>query len=139
MQWSDVIKPVSEKHLRQFAGLFLVIFLGLAAWRWFGGNRGVVTMWMGGLAVVIGGVGLIAPAAVRPIYTGWMIVAFPIGWTVSRIVLGTVFYVVMTPMAWVFRLMGRDQLMLRRSSAATGTYWRPKRKPEGQASYLRQF
>ena len=36
-----------------------------------------------GLAVVIGGVGLVAPAAIKPVFVAWTVLAFPIGWTVS--------------------------------------------------------
>ena len=36
MQWSDIQFRPPEKTLRQFAGLWLVCFGGLAAWEWFG-------------------------------------------------------------------------------------------------------
>ena len=137
MQWSDVIKPPPAKQLRQFAGLFLIVFLGLAAWRWHSGQRGAITIAMGAIAIVVGVVGLIVPAAVRPIYTGWMVAAFPIGWTVSRIILGTVFYLVITPLAWIFGLTGRDVLSRRRRTATT--YWQNKGQAAPHASYFRQF
>ena len=137
MQWSDVIKPPSQKTLRQFAGLFLVIFLGWAALRWFGGKQGVVTQVMAGAAILFGVPGLLVPTLIRPIYTGWMIAAFPIGWTVARLVLGIVFFLVVTPIAFVFRLMGRDALHRRR--AAPATYWKDKPQASGLSDYLRQY
>jgi hypothetical protein len=137
MQWTDVIKPPSTKMLRQFAGLFLVVFLGLATWRWFHGQTGVWTNALAALAVIVGVTGLVFPALVKPIYTGWMIAAFPIGWTVSRIALALVFFVVLTPLAAVFRMMGRDLLRLRRQRA--DSYWVTKRQPGGTGDYFRQF
>ena len=137
MQWSDVIKPPSKKVLRQFAGLWLAFFLGLAAVRWFGGKQGTLTQVMAGAAILIGVPGLLMPAFIRPIFTGWMIAAFPIGWTVARVVLAAVFYLVVTPIAFVFRLMGRDVLHRRRATPVS--YWTDKRQAGGPADYLRQY
>lgn len=136
MQWSDVSKPVPPRQLRQFAGLFLLVFGALAAWRWFGGRPDAWAIGLGVAAVVVGAAGLIYPPAVRPIFTGWMVAAFPIGWTISRLVLSFVFFVVMTPLALVFRLFGRDALYLRRGRRAT--YWIPKAQPGGPQEYFRQ-
>jgi hypothetical protein len=137
MQWSEVIKPPAPKVLRQFAGLLLVLLVSLAAWRVYTGRADAWAATLALVGVVAGGVGLAWPAAMRPIFTGWMIAAFPIGWTVSRVVLGIVFFLVITPIGWVFRLRGRDLLALRRPSKPT--YWQPKRPTAGHASYFRQF
>ncbi|MEO7192307.1 MAG: SxtJ family membrane protein [Vicinamibacterales bacterium] len=135
MQWSEVTKAPSQKHLRQFAGLFLVIFLGMAATRWFGGRHDLTARVLAVAAVVVGVTGLAAPSLVRPIYTGWMIAAFPIGWTVSRLVLLAIFFLVVTPIGLAFRLFGRDALHLRRHTPTT--YWTAK--PQAKtADYLRQ-
>jgi Saxitoxin biosynthesis operon protein SxtJ len=138
MQWSDVVKPPPTKMLRQFAGLCLVVFVGLAGWRAWRGHAGTVTWILAAFGAVVGGVGLVAPQAIRWVYTTWMIVAFPIGWTISRLMLLLLFYGVFTPIAFVFRLRGRDPLRLRARAAATGTYWQPKPKPATAADYFRQ-
>jgi hypothetical protein len=122
--------------LREFAGLWLVFFLGAAGLRWYRGHHDQWTMAIAILAIVVGGVGLVAPRLMRPIYTGWMVAAFPIGWTVSRVVLGAIFFLVITPIAWAFRLTGRDVLQRRRRSPAT--YWMDKRQSGGAAEYFRQ-
>jgi len=137
MQWSDVTRPPSTRVLRQFAALWLVCFLALAAVRWYGGKQGAATVVMGSAAVLIGVPGLILPAVMRPIYTGWMIAVFPIGWTVARIVLSAVFYVVVTPIGLLFRMLGRDVLHRRRASRST--YWTEKPQARAAADYLRQY
>ena len=137
MQWSDVIKPPPDRMLRQFAGLSLVIFGGIAAWRWFSGIVDGWTIGWAAAAVLIGGIGLIAPRAIRPVYQGWMVVAFPIGWTVSKVVLGAMLYLMFTPVALVFRLIGRDVLRLRRTQP--DSYWQPKPTAKSGEEYLRQF
>jgi hypothetical protein len=137
MQWSDVVKPPPTRTLRQFAGLFLVVFLVLAAWRWWGGRPDGTAIVLAAAALLVGIPGLIVPSLVRPVFTGWMIAAFPIGWTISRVVLGVVFYGVVTPLAFVFRTAGRDVLRLRRRSP--GSYWLAKRQPDSASDYFRQF
>jgi hypothetical protein len=135
MQWTDVTAPPSTQKLRQFAGLCLLVFGGLALWRASHGQMGVETSIMAGLGVGIGGLGLLRPAAVRFIYTGWMIAAFPIGWTISKVVLGVLFVIVFTPIAIVFRLIGRDALRLRRGSGQS--YWTTKPQASVE-SFFRQ-
>jgi protein-S-isoprenylcysteine O-methyltransferase Ste14 len=137
MQWSDVTKAPSTRTLRQFAGLWLVVFGGLALWRAWHGQTGVWTDVLGAAAVIVGVAGLVMPAVVRPIYSGWMIAAFPIGWTVSKITLGGVFYLVFTPVAALFRIMGRDPLWLRRGRRET--YWTAKATARSGEEYFRQF
>jgi len=137
MQWSEVVKPPSEKILRQFSGLFLVFFLALAGRRAWHGHTDGWTVGLAALAVAVGLLGLVRPSAVRFIYTGWMIVAFPIGWTISRIALGLVFYVIIAPVGFVMRAAGRDELRLRHPDRPT-SYWRPKPGPENAPEYFRQ-
>jgi TRAP-type C4-dicarboxylate transport system permease small subunit len=135
MQWAEVIAPPKEKVLRQFAGLFLVFFLGVAAWRAWRGQADAWAIGIAVMAVAVGLLGLVRPSAIRFIFTGWMIVAFPIGWTISRLALAIMFYVVITPVALVFRAIRRDELHLRRGGTS---YWKSKHGPEHVRQYLRQ-
>jgi Saxitoxin biosynthesis operon protein SxtJ len=123
--------------LRQFAGLSLVVFGGLAAWRLWHGQIDLWTYVLGAVAVLIGVTGLIAPAMVRPVFTGWMIVAFPIGWIVSHVALGLMFFLIFMPVAVVFRMTGRDALRLKRKM--DGSYWLAKPASRSGDEYLRQF
>jgi TRAP-type C4-dicarboxylate transport system permease small subunit len=137
MQWSEVVKAPSRKVLRQFAGLFLLFFLAVAGRRVWHGQADAWAAGLAALALGVGLIGLVRPSAVRFIYTGWMIVAFPIGWTVSRIALALVFYAIIAPVAFVFRATGRDELRLRRPDRRE-SLWRPKPAPESVREYFRQ-
>jgi len=136
MQWSDVTTPPTRKTLRQFAGLWLLLFGAIAAWRAWHGDVGTGTQALAAIAVLIGGLGLAHPPAMRWVFTGWMVVAFPIGWTVSRLMLAALFFLLFTPIALVFRLMGRDALRLGRPSG--GSYWTTKAQPGNVRDYFRQ-
>lgn len=137
MNWSDVVKPASSRTLRQFGGLSLVVFGGLAAWRMWHGDTGALTVVLAAAAILVGVLGLAVPGAVRPVFTAWMVLAFPIGWTVSRIILGLMFFLMFTAVGLVFRLAGRDALHLRRTGR--DSYWVPSRGARSGAEYLRQY
>ena len=90
------------------------------------------------MAVAVGVLGLARPAAIRPVFVGWMVLAFPIGWAVSNLLLAAVFYGLFTPLAVLFRLLGRDALALRARPGAA-TYWVPRPAPADVRRYFRQF
>lgn len=136
MRWSDVTARPPDRLLRQFAGLCILFFGGLAAWQ---GLRGSTTAaWvLGLLAAAIGPLGILRPQAIRWFYAAWMAAAFPIGWTISTCVLVLLFFLVFTPIAVCFRLLGRDALRLR-SRAEADTYWIDKPLVTDPRSYLSQ-
>ena len=137
MQWSDLPLNPSRRTLRQFAILWILFFGGLAAWRWFALDQRTLAVTLAVLGATIGSLGLIAPSVVRPIFVGWTVMAFPLGWVVSRVVLLLIFGLVITPLGIIFRLRGRDVLQLRRSSRQT--HWSPKPTVSDSSSYFRQF
>jgi Saxitoxin biosynthesis operon protein SxtJ len=137
MQWSEIQFNPPQRTLRQFAGLWMVFFAGLAAWQ--GLLRGHV--WLGVslaiLAVTLGPFGLFKPQSMRWIYVSWIIVAFPVGWTVSRIALGLLFYGVFTPVGLFLKLKGRDPLR-RRPCPNEESYWTTKPMPTNVRRYFDQ-
>ena len=137
MQWSDVTAPPPAKTLRQFAGLCLVVFPALALWRVWRGQPDAPAAALAAAGLMLGAVGLLRPMAIRWIFTGWLVVAFPIGWTVSRLALGLLFFGLITPLALIFRLAGRDVLHRRRVSGTS--YWTTKARPADVREYFRQF
>ena len=137
MQWADVVRTPPAKQLRQFGALWLVFFLAIAGMRWWNGHVNAATWVLAVGAVVIGVGGMVWPAFVKPIYKTWMVAAFPIGWTVSRLALGTIFFGILTPVGALFRARGRDPLRLRRGTHET--YWTAKRTSRAASDYFRQF
>jgi hypothetical protein len=138
MQWSDIPFSPSVKTLRQFAGLWLIVFSALGAWQHFGRGRTTVAIALVALAVTLGPLGLARPQFIRPIFVGWMILAFPIGWTVSFVLMAFLYYGLITPLGLVFRLAGRDALTLKRRPEKQ-SYWTPKPVTSDIKRYLREF
>jgi hypothetical protein len=136
MEWSDVRAPRSDRLLRQFAGLTLVVFGGLAGWRAAGGDLGAATIGLAVFALAIGLGGWWKPAAIRPVFQLWMMAAFPIGWVVSNVMLGFLYFGMFTPIALVFRMTGRD--VLNRDGRPADSYWQPGSTAGDPREYFRQ-
>jgi hypothetical protein len=136
MNFKDINFNPDDRELRIFSLLWLVgfgLFGAAVAWR---GGTWAPAFW--GVAVAGCALGLVAPRAMRPIYVAWMVAAFPIGWTVSLVLLALVYYVIFTAFGLVFRLAGRDALG-RSFDRKAATYWVPRRQAEGMERYFKQF
>jgi hypothetical protein len=138
MRWSDLPLAPTPRTLRQFAALWLVLLAGLAGWQGLVRQRPVLGVVLGVLAVAVGLLGLIRPPSIRPVFVALTVVSFPLGWVLTRVALATVFFGLFTPLALVFRLAGRDALVLRRPRDRA-SYWEPKPAPAGVRSYFQQF
>jgi hypothetical protein len=138
MRWSDIPFNPPENTLRQFAVLWLAAFGAIAAWQGLAKGRPAAGLALGVFAVSAGVIGLIRPRALRPIFVGWMVLAFPVGWTISNLFMGMIYFGLFLPFGLVFRLIGRDALALKPPAAAT-TYWKPRQAPAEIRRYFRQF
>jgi len=136
MQWSDIQFSPSDRTLRQFAGILLVVFGLLSGFEVMVRHRPQLALVYAVVALTVGPLGLVRPRAVKGIYVGWSVIAFPIGWLVSTIILGVLFYGLFTPIAYVFRMAGRDVLARRRADVQT--YWTPKSSARDMREYFRQ-
>jgi hypothetical protein len=112
-----------------------VALVGLMAGRHIGptARAGV---WAGGAALAL--LYAAVPAVRRPVYVGMSRLTAPIGWVVSHLVLVLVFAAVVTPLAVLLRLLGRDPLNRRPDPRAT-TYWVDRRTDSDPRRYFRQF
>ncbi|MDP6944225.1 MAG: SxtJ family membrane protein, partial [Myxococcota bacterium] len=72
-----------------------------------------------------------------PIYLGWIYLAFPIGWTVSHVLMMFVYYLVLTPFGIVMRLIGRDPMFRRFDKSATSYFVDHEAAETGR--YFKQF
>ena len=100
----------SARELRWFAGLLIAFFAGVAGlwWRRSGQTTGPVVM--ASVALVIGLIGLMIPAAIRWVYVVWMVAVWPIGWAVSHVLLALIFFGVIMPIGLILRILGRDPM-----------------------------
>ncbi|MFT4571163.1 MAG: hypothetical protein ACI8TX_001110 [Hyphomicrobiaceae bacterium] len=138
MAMIDINWNPSARELRQFGGLCILFFGGLSAWAWFGHESQTWATIAGTAAVVLGGLGLVAPNLLRWVFVGWIVAAFPIGWTISHFLMGFIYFVLMTPMAFLMSMVGRDP-MERGFDPKAKTYWSTHEKADDVSHYFRQF
>ena len=138
MTWSDIPFKPTTRALRQFAGAWLIFFLAFGAHQYLARRHPSAGLALMGVAIAVGLLGLAKPSAVRWLFISWMVVAFPIGWLVSLLMLLLMFYGIITPVAMLFRLRGRD-LLRRRPDPHRTTFWMPKETPQDVRSYFRQY
>jgi predicted membrane metal-binding protein len=127
---------ITSKQLRSFGltvgGIFAVIGVWPVIFR-----HGNPRWW----AVVVAGC-LLIPAVVFPkslfwIHKGWMAVGHVLGWINTRIILGFVFYIVVSPIGLVRRLIGKDP-MGRQLRPDLDSY-RILRKPRAASHLTKQY
>ena len=132
IQWNP-----STKQLRQFAGIWCPAFCGLVGYS-IGHKTGhwseVEIGWV--LAGLLSVGGLVLPALIRPIFVGLILLTFPIGWVVSHLLLGLIFYGVVTPIGLILRISGHDPLQLKKPSG--NSVWKTSVGKTDATRYLRQ-
>ena len=82
--------------------------------------------------------GLIIPILLKPIYILWMTFAVILGWVMTRLILSAVFYLIITPIGIITRLLGEDFLNLKKNK--TDSYWNNRESLEElNQDYEKQF
>jgi len=104
------IPELDAKGLRDFALVTSAIVVGLFGLLlpWLLGVGWPVWPWV--LAAVLAGTGIVVPNALRPVYKGWMRFGLILNKITTPILLGIVFFLLITPMGLIRRLAGKDSL-----------------------------
>ncbi|MGV3663736.1 MAG: SxtJ family membrane protein [Prosthecobacter sp.] len=125
-------KP-STLSLRKFGRSMLIFGLIFAAWFWL--RKAPAAAWtFAGLGVYCFLTSQVVPAAARPVYVLWMGIAWLLGMIITPVIMGALYYLVITPIGLVLRLTGHDRLRLKKPAGTS--YWVDcKASP----SYERQF
>ncbi|HUU10577.1 MAG TPA: SxtJ family membrane protein [Phycisphaerae bacterium] len=137
-----------RRRLRGFGLAAIVAFGALGAWIFFrhtvfgcpmdAATAQAVAGVLWAVAGISGVLALVAPRALRPLYLGLSLVSAPVGFLVSHLALAGVYYLVVTPIGLVMRLLGHDPLH-RRFDPDARTYWvRRGPSPDAKRSF-RQF
>jgi hypothetical protein len=125
------------RELRRFAVAMLIGFavLGLlSAWRGGGIGTASIVLWSVGVVLAIAA---FVPGLGRVAYLAVYLPTSIIGYVVSNVLLTLMFFLVITPLGIILKLMGKDLLQQRRQKDAT--QWTPVKSVKTEDSYYRQF
>ena len=129
-------QTATVKDLRNFGLLVGAIFVVIGFWPVvFRGES--LRLWAVGLGGVLAIFGAVAPATLAPVHKGWMRVGHVLGWINTRILLGIVFYGLVTPIGVMFRLMGKDTM--RQAFSDENSTYRVVRQPRPRSHMKFQF
>jgi hypothetical protein len=120
---------------RSFGAVFTVVFslIGLLP-LW----RGAPPRWWAvGVAIAIGLLALVWPRALAPANRVWLRIGLLLHRIVNPVVMGVIFYLVVTPFGYVMRHRQKRLADMRRPTSDAATYWIPR--AEGSSPMDQQF
>jgi len=115
---------------RKFGWFFTAVFSAVAAyahWRGWGTIAPAALV----SAILFVAVTLLSPHLLSPLNRLWYGLGILLGKIINPIVLGLIFFVLITPVSLVTRLFGRDELKMKKRSVES--YW-TDRSPPGPPS-----
>lgn len=137
-----------RRRLRRFGTICLIAFAAVGAWIYFrhaifgfeltarAARNTAYLLWI--VAALCGVLRVAAPAGLQPLYVALTAITLPIGFVLSHVVIGALFYGVLTPIGLVMRLTGRDPLC-RAFDREAKTYWVIRKPTTDAKRYFRQF
>lgn len=131
------LNPPSLPSDRSFGLTFAVVFGLIGGWTlWKSSSYAIGVL---GAAAAFLVIALLIPRILHPLNAAWMHLGHLLNRVVSPIVMGVIFFGLLTPLAAFMRMRGRDVLH-RRFGSALDSYW-IKREPPGPdgSSFPRQF
>jgi hypothetical protein len=124
----------SRRQLRHCAWA-TALALAVIAWHWPGAFGGLVLRLAAAGAFAVG---TVWPPVFRWPYRALLVVTFPLGWVAGHVLLGLIYFGLITPLALCFRALGRDPLR-RALEPEAASYWQPRSPVTDRRRYFHQF
>lgn len=122
---------------RRFGLTLMLVLLALGGYEAYKHDAAIYLL-LGLIGVILGVVAMTSPLLLSPLNRWWFRLGQLLGKIVSPIVLGLIFFVILTPISMIARLLGRDELHLRRRKVSS--YWIERTsKPIDADSFRHQY
>jgi len=135
MSHLDPKRPPSVRQLRDFALLVGGVFIAMAGLMLWRQRSPVLVASIGGLGTALALAGLIAPARLARVYKAWMALSLLLNRVSTPILMGVIYFIVVTPVALIMRLAGRRPLGV----ASSGSLWVTRDSGARRSALERQF
>ena len=126
-----------KKDLQNFgftAGIILLVISGFLFWK----EKEAFQIFVA-IGITLFFTTIAIPVVLKPVYWVWMIFAIILGWFMTRVILSLLFYVVITSIGLILRLLGKQFLELRWDKSKE-SYWNFKNDdPLEKENYEKQF
>ena len=107
---------------RNFGIVFSIVFLIIAIWPIL--NQNEIRIWSIIISLIFLILGLINSKFLSPLNKAWFKFGLILGSLIAPIVMGIVFFLVVTPTGLIMKVLGKDLLGLKRNK--NNTYWLEK-------------
>ena len=118
---------------RSFGIVFFIVFLLISIWPLI--NEQNIRVWSLVVAIIFLTLGLLNSNILTPLNFVWIKFGEKLGAIIAPLILGLIYFIVVTPIGLLMRLIGKDLLKINFSSS--DTYWVKRRKKAGPMN--RQF
>ena len=118
-------KEIKISSNKSFGLVFFVIFIIIALWPLL--NDGNIRIWSIIVSIIFLILGLLNSKILTPFNKLWMRLGAILGIIVSPIVMGVVYFGIITPIGLIMKLFGKDVLNLKLDKNKK-TYWTLKKK-----------
>ena len=113
---------------RSFGIVFFVVFLVIAFWPML--NSGAPNYYLILLSLIFLILGLINSKFLTPLNNLWSKIVELLGMIIAPVVMGLIYFVILTPISFLIRIFGKDLLNLKYSNK-NETYWLKRKKNTG--------
>ena len=113
---------------RSFGIVFFVVFLIIATYPLINGDE--LRLWSLIISIVFLSLGLVNSKILNPLNKLWFKFGIFLGKIISPLVMGIIFFLVVTPIGLLMRLLNKDLLNLRFNN--NGSYWIEKTEPKSK-------
>ena len=113
---------------KSFGIVFFIVFLLIAIYPLI--NNGELRIWSLVVSIIFLILGLINSKVLTPLNKLWFKFGLLLGKVVSPLIMGIIFFFVVTPTAFIMRIIGKDLLNLKFNNKKT--YWIEKTGPKSK-------
>jgi hypothetical protein len=129
-------EEVNSKQLRSFGLIVGGVFLLIACWPLILRSENP-RLWAAAVSAALVIPAIVYPASLKQVHRGWMALGHVLGWINTRIILGFIFFGLVTPIGVVRRWMGKDPMG--RRPDRNGNSYRVIRSPRAPAHLMKQY
>lgn len=135
----DINWNPDRNELRKFGEISLAMLTVIAlVFYWLDRLTAVTSLYLCAAGLIIFILSRISTKLIKPFYLLLYAMALPIGFVLTHILMGGFYFIILTPIGLIFRLIRRDPLK-RKFDPNAKTYWTPHRTPDSLKRYFNQF
>ena len=113
---------------RSFGIVFFIVFILIAFYPLI--NQGEIRFWSVFISLLFLILGIINSKILTPLNKVWFKFGIFLGKIISPIIMGLIFFLVVTPIAFLMRMLNKDLLNLKFSK--NNSYWIEKKEPKSK-------